>query len=243
MEKEIEKEIISKAGFPLYVDYWDKYFTKLTGDQVKEVMKIVFHFNKTFEVLSTNDLAVDMVTSTIIDNIKRDAQKRVKQSNASRENGKLGGRPKKETSNKDLKPKPKPKNKPTLQDVQDYCKERNNSVDAKKFFDYYSAGNWKDAKGNQVKNWKQKLLTWESKNQDQDTPKSNTNQRIVDFINKMIKDTLINRIIISSPNKAQIWFNDSDSFKKYQDLDIKIRNEVKEKITEELNITNFEPKF
>jgi len=63
------------------------------------------------------------------------------------------------------KPKPKPKNKPTLQDIQDYCKERNNNVDAKKFFDYYSAGDWKDAKGNQVKNWKQKLLTWESKSQ------------------------------------------------------------------------------
>ena len=36
-----------------------------------------------------------MVISTIIDNIKRDAEKRFKQSMASKENGKLGGRPKK----------------------------------------------------------------------------------------------------------------------------------------------------
>lgn len=52
---------------------------------------------------------------------------------------------------------------PTLEEVKNYCKERNNSVNPQKFFDYYSAGNWKDAKGNSVKNWKQKLLTWESK--------------------------------------------------------------------------------
>lgn len=141
------------------------------------------------------------------------------------------------------KPKPKPKNKPTLQDVQDYCKERNSNVDAKKFFDYYSAGDWKDAKGNQVKNWKQKLLTWESKTTNENRPESNTNQHTVDFINKMIGHSLITQIIISSPNKAQIWFNSPNDFKKYQNLDIDLRSKVKEKITEELNITNFEPKF
>ena len=52
---------------------------------------------------------------------------------------------------------------PTLQDVIAYCQERNNSVDAKRFFDYYNANDWKDSKGNQVRNWKQKLITWENK--------------------------------------------------------------------------------
>lgn len=50
---------------------------------------------------------------------------------------------------------------PTLEEVQAYCKERNSPVDAQKFFDYFTAGGWKDAKGNPVRNWKQKLLTWE----------------------------------------------------------------------------------
>lgn len=50
---------------------------------------------------------------------------------------------------------------PTLEEIEAYCKERNNSIDAKHFFDYYSAGNWMDAKGNKVNNWKQKLITWE----------------------------------------------------------------------------------
>lgn len=58
---------------------------------------------------------------------------------------------------------------PTLEEVQAYCKERNNNVDPKKFFDYYQAGEWKDGKGDPVKNWKQKLITWEKKD---NTPKS-----------------------------------------------------------------------
>lgn len=51
---------------------------------------------------------------------------------------------------------------PKLEDVEAYCKERNNNVDAKRFFDYYSAGNWKDKAGKPVKNWKQKMIAnWE----------------------------------------------------------------------------------
>ena len=101
--EDLKNQIINKAGFLLYTDYWNKYFSKMTGEQVKEVFKIIFHFNLTFEILKTNDLAVEMVIATIIDNIKRDASKRAKQSIASAENGKLGGRPKKKK-----KPKPNP---------------------------------------------------------------------------------------------------------------------------------------
>lgn len=55
---------------------------------------------------------------------------------------------------------------PTLEEVAAYCKERNNNVDPKQFFDYYSTGEWKDAKGNPVKNWKQKIITWEKHNKE-----------------------------------------------------------------------------
>ena len=53
---------------------------------------------------------------------------------------------------------------PTLEEVKTYCKERNNDVDAKKFIDYYQVNNWKDKDGKQIKNWKQKLITWENHN-------------------------------------------------------------------------------
>ena len=86
--------IINKKGFLVYTDYWDKYFNDMSGDQVKECLKIIFHYNKTFEILLTKDLAIKMVINTILDNINRDAEKREKQRKASSLNGKLGGRPK-----------------------------------------------------------------------------------------------------------------------------------------------------
>lgn len=102
---DLKNQIINKAGFLIYTDYWEKYFSKMTGEQVKEVFKIIFHFNLTFEILKTDDLAIEMVVATIIDNIKRDTTKRAKQAIASAENGKLGGRPKKEAKKKQTKNK------------------------------------------------------------------------------------------------------------------------------------------
>ncbi|MEG2193150.1 MAG: DUF4373 domain-containing protein, partial [Oscillospiraceae bacterium] len=59
------------------------------------------------------------------------------------------------------KPQPKHFIPPTLDEVTEYCKQRKNNVEAKRFVDYYSANDWVDGKGNKVKNWKQKLITWE----------------------------------------------------------------------------------
>lgn len=52
---------------------------------------------------------------------------------------------------------------PTLQEVEEYARSRNSSVDPKRFWDYFNAGDWKDAKGQPVRSWKQKFITWESK--------------------------------------------------------------------------------
>lgn len=52
------------------------------------------------------------------------------------------------------------RDKVSVEEISNYIKEKNLSVDAQQFFDYFEAGNWIDSKGNKVKNWKQKLLTW-----------------------------------------------------------------------------------
>lgn len=72
---------------------------------------------------------------------------------------------KKNINNKLLIEKKERFKKPTLEEIIDYCKSRNNNIDAKKFFDYYEISNWKDKDGNQVKNWKQKVITWEGRRQ------------------------------------------------------------------------------
>jgi len=50
--------------------------------------------------------------------------------------------------------------KPTIEEVSDYCDERSNSVDAEKFYDYYSSNGWKVGK-NSMKDWKASVRTWE----------------------------------------------------------------------------------
>lgn len=64
---------------------------------------------------------------------------------------------------------------PTLEEVQGYADERGCSALAKTFYDYYTAGDWTDSKGNKVKNWKQKFITWQQRNSDcKDKPKVET---------------------------------------------------------------------
>ena len=64
-----------------------------------------------------------------------------------------------DTEKEDIKPQ-KRFTKPTLEDVQAYCQERNNNVDAQKWYDYYSSNGWRVGK-NPMKDWKAAIRTWE----------------------------------------------------------------------------------
>ena len=50
--------------------------------------------------------------------------------------------------------------KPTVEEVQAYCKERNNNVDAEKFISHYDSNGWKVGKS-PMKDWKSAVRTWE----------------------------------------------------------------------------------
>lgn len=49
---------------------------------------------------------------------------------------------------------------PTFQEISDYCKERNNDVDANKFLDFYTAKGWMIGK-EKMKDWRACVRTWE----------------------------------------------------------------------------------
>jgi predicted phage replisome organizer len=51
--------------------------------------------------------------------------------------------------------------KPTLEEVQNYCKERNNRVNAQRFIDYYESKGWTVGKNSPMKDWKACVRTWE----------------------------------------------------------------------------------
>ena len=55
---------------------------------------------------------------------------------------------------------------PTLEEVKAYASEAQLHVDPERFYRYFTTPNdkgetWVDSKGNKVKNWKQKMLTWD----------------------------------------------------------------------------------
>lgn len=67
---------------------------------------------------------------------------------------------------------------PTLEQVKEYAKENSLNVDCEKFYTYFTTPNdagrtWIDSKGNPVKNWKQKLITWAGRER-QSKPKRDT---------------------------------------------------------------------
>ena len=60
--------------------------------------------------------------------------------------------------------------KPSVQEIRDYCLERNNGIDAEQFFDFYESKNWYVGK-NKMKNWQAAVRTWEKRKQQNPTSK------------------------------------------------------------------------
>ena len=52
--------------------------------------------------------------------------------------------------------------KPTVEEIETYCRERNNSVNPNEFYDFYESKGWYVGK-NKMKDWKASVRTWENK--------------------------------------------------------------------------------
>ena len=97
----------------------------------------------------------------------------------------------KELNTKELNTKDKGANRrftpPTLEEVEAYCIERNNNIDAEQFIDYYEARGWELSKGRKVKDWKACIRTWEKNGySNKQINRHNTNpvaQELDDFYN------------------------------------------------------------
>ena len=60
--------------------------------------------------------------------------------------------------------------KPSVEEIKQYCLERNNGIDAEQFFDFYESKNWFVGK-NKMKNWQAAVRTWEKRKQQNPTSK------------------------------------------------------------------------
>ncbi len=54
--------------------------------------------------------------------------------------------------------------KPDFQTVNKYIIDKKYNVDSRMFFDFYNEADWIDSNGKQVRNWKQKVITWHNRN-------------------------------------------------------------------------------
>ncbi|MFH1290381.1 MAG: hypothetical protein ABIH92_03160, partial [Nanoarchaeota archaeon] len=53
---------------------------------------------------------------------------------------------------------------PKIEEVSEYCKERNNHVDPPTWYDHYEAKGWFIGK-NKMKDWKAAVRTWEKESE------------------------------------------------------------------------------
>lgn len=121
----------------------------------------------------------DSIDKISVDEIRTDTEKDNKQNNVEESTSSL--------TSTDI---------PTQEEVIEYVKNRNSCIDPYQFYEYYKNTNWTytDSKGKEkkVKNWKNKLLTWESHSKDK-TPyftnsKNNDKTEISDIISEVYKN-------------------------------------------------------
>ena len=76
--------------------------------------------------------------------------------------------------------------KPTIEEIKNYCLERNNKIKADRFYDFYESKGWKVGK-NPMKDWKACVRTWEQRDGDVKTQNQNSNVLVSDHSNKILE--------------------------------------------------------
>ena len=77
--------------------------------------------------------------------------------------------------------------KPTLSEIEQYCIERKNNVNAEHFFDYYESNGWKVGK-NSMKDWKAAVRTWERSEYRKPTVKKNSKEDAINVVKELMEE-------------------------------------------------------
>ena len=75
--------------------------------------------------------------------------------------------------------------KPTLSEIEQYCIERNNNINAEQFYDYYESNGWKVGK-NSMKDWKAAVRTWERSEYRKTNFKKNSKEDAINVVNNLM---------------------------------------------------------
>lgn len=77
--------------------------------------------------------------------------------------------------------------KPTISDIEQYCIERNNNVNAEQFFDYYESNGWRVGK-NSMKDWKAAVRTWERSEYRKPNSKKNSKEDAINVVKELMEE-------------------------------------------------------
>ena len=77
--------------------------------------------------------------------------------------------------------------KPTLSEIEQYCIERNNNVNAEQFYDYYESNGWKVGK-NAMKDWKACVRTWERNEYRKPNSKKNSKEDAINVVRELMNE-------------------------------------------------------
>ena len=82
--------------------------------------------------------------------------------------------------------------KPSLSEVQDYCRSRNNGIDAEAFIAFYESKGWMVGKS-PMKDWKSAIITWEKSRKATPTPNPSPRQEkkeesLIDYYRRILGD-------------------------------------------------------
>ena len=182
---------MNKIRSVLVFSDWQTLFQNLSDEQAGQLIKAMCFYNKG-EEYTPSDPTVTAMFSMVKEGMdhnsdhydkvcqrraeagKKGADKRWKDGKSHSENGKCHSEdgktcktltesesviPPTEESKSRTRKRFRP---PTVEEVEAYCFERNNKVDAERFVDYYTANGWKVGK-NPMKDWKAAVRNWERK--------------------------------------------------------------------------------
>ena len=77
--------------------------------------------------------------------------------------------------------------KPTLSEIEQYCIERKNNVNAEYFFDYYESNGWKVGK-NSMKDWKAAVRNWERSEYRKPNSKKNSKEDAINVVKELMEE-------------------------------------------------------
>ena len=88
--------------------------------------------------------------------------------------------------------------KPTIEEIKEYCSERNNGINANAFYDFYESKNWYVGK-NKMKDWRACIRTWEQRDTKQ-------KDKLPEWFDKEIKEEEIDDSAQKELNELNDFF-------------------------------------